>query len=636
MKTLFIAALCLGLLACYAEAKKVFAHFMVGNTAHYDQSTWETEMGLAQGSRIDAFALNIAAGETMNDKQIPLAFAAAKARGFQLLFSFDYAGGREGGWTPAEVLALLRTHGTQGTYVKHNNLPLVSTFEGPDRANDWNDIKRQFNCFFVPDWSSKGAAVAIGLGGGVADGLFNWAAWPDRGSKDTYVDASYKVALKGKPYMMPVSPWFYTNLPGYDKNWLWRGETLWYERWVQALHVQPEWIQIISWNDYGESHYIAPIRGEASLLALDDKHGQAPINYVSGIEHGAWRAFLPYLIELYRSGTASVSQEGLNVWYRLQPRSAGCNDGGTTAFTATHMQPEGPWYTGLTDGVFFAALLGSTATAEVTVGGQVFKPTWHYIPEGGVGVYFGYVHTQATGSVRVEIKRNGGTVVGLTGDKPIAGCQDGYFNFNPAVYGVMGPSISPRSPPMKIDKDTPCIKGTGIGDFQELCENACNFNYCPIEACMCTQWGKDRGVGLVRGPPGYPAAGRDSNFEGLCAVTCSYGIVGVCPANKCGKVKLPTIISKVSPFTAPSCTSGRAVVTVPGDQKALDQICAFGCKHGYCPTALCTCDSIGTLLLPEPTTFTGEKPGFRSVRVAARLLCRYTCGWGVCPAPVCK
>lgn len=33
--------------------------------------------------------------------------------------------------------------------------------------------------------------------------------------------------------MMPISPWFFTNLPGYDKNWLWRrGDMLWYDRWV--------------------------------------------------------------------------------------------------------------------------------------------------------------------------------------------------------------------------------------------------------------------------------------------------------------------------------------------------------------------------------------------------------------------
>jgi hypothetical protein len=58
--------------------------------------------------------------------------------------------------------------------------------------------------------------------------------------------------------MAPVSPWFYTNLPGYDKNWLWRGDSLWVDRWNQLIagEFQPEFVQIISWNDYGESHYI--------------------------------------------------------------------------------------------------------------------------------------------------------------------------------------------------------------------------------------------------------------------------------------------------------------------------------------------------------------------------------------------
>jgi hypothetical protein len=45
---------------------------------------------------------------------------------------------------------------------------------------------------------------------------------------NTYVDASYLQFLNDTSpdlkYMMPVSPWFFTNLPGYNKNWLWRGE----------------------------------------------------------------------------------------------------------------------------------------------------------------------------------------------------------------------------------------------------------------------------------------------------------------------------------------------------------------------------------------------------------------------------
>lgn len=55
--------------------------------------------------------------------------------------------------------------------------------------------------------------------------------------------------------MMPVSPWFYTNLPQFNKNWLWRGDDLWYDRWEEVIFWQPDLVEIISWNDWGESHY---------------------------------------------------------------------------------------------------------------------------------------------------------------------------------------------------------------------------------------------------------------------------------------------------------------------------------------------------------------------------------------------
>jgi len=67
----------------------------------------------------------------------------------------------------------------------------------------------------------------------------------------TVGDESYVAALGGKPYMMPVSPWFFTNLPGYGKNWVWRGDDLWYDRWQQVLEISPEFVEIITWNDYG-------------------------------------------------------------------------------------------------------------------------------------------------------------------------------------------------------------------------------------------------------------------------------------------------------------------------------------------------------------------------------------------------
>lgn len=67
----------------------------------------------------------------------------------------------------------------------------------------------------------------------------------------TYPDASYYDFLGSKPYMITVSPWFYTNLPGYSKNWLWRGDDLWFQYWQQVISLdrQPDYVQIISWND---------------------------------------------------------------------------------------------------------------------------------------------------------------------------------------------------------------------------------------------------------------------------------------------------------------------------------------------------------------------------------------------------
>lgn len=119
-------------------------------------------MALAITANIDAFALNIAAGSATNALQIPGAFEAASAVGFELFFSFDYAG--NGAWAKADVLSLLAEYASNGVYFHHNGAqPLVSTFEGPASAADWVEIKATTGCFFIPDWSSLGAAPALAL-----------------------------------------------------------------------------------------------------------------------------------------------------------------------------------------------------------------------------------------------------------------------------------------------------------------------------------------------------------------------------------------------------------------------------------------------------------------------------------------
>lgn len=213
-------------------------------------------------------------------------------------------------------------------------------------------------------------------GYGTVDRLFSWAAWPS-GPQDmnTQVDVSYLKHLnksEGQVYMMPVSPWFYINLPGYGKNWLWRGDNLWHNCWQEVLSVRPEFIEIISWNDYGESYYIGPLyKGGYELF----RTGKAPFNYAENMPHNGWRTLLPFIISTYKNGHAEVKQESLVVWYHTTPGSA-CGTGGTLVNTQSHAQIEFSPLEVVADCIFYSALLTEYATPEVIIGSTTQKGTW--------------------------------------------------------------------------------------------------------------------------------------------------------------------------------------------------------------------------------------------------------------------
>jgi hypothetical protein len=206
----------------------------------------------------------------------------------------------------------------------------------------------------------------------------------------TEVDASYVfyLDLAKKPYMMPVSPFFYTNLPGQNKNWLWTGDHLWNDRWNQVWFEKPEFVEIITWNDYGESSYVGPLDSR-QVDFFGPTLGNAPLNYTTDMPHEKLLMFLPYLIQTYKNDIASVSQEGIQTWYRINPNGA-CGDGGTTGNTASHGQTIYKPSEMLEDKIFYSALLGSKdATVTITIGDYSVKGDWSTTPDGGVGIYHG-------------------------------------------------------------------------------------------------------------------------------------------------------------------------------------------------------------------------------------------------------
>ncbi|EGO56249.1 hypothetical protein NEUTE1DRAFT_146972 [Neurospora tetrasperma FGSC 2508] len=613
------------LLACaQVQAKAVFAHFMVENAKSWSVDQWKVDMRLAQAAHIDGFALNIRADDTTSGVSLSRAFDAADELGFKVILSFDYAGGGPWGANLVSSMILLYS-GYDSYYIDKQGRPVVSTFEGPAQAGTWQYIIKKTNAAFIPDWSSLGAKAALEAAPCVPEGLFSWAPWP-WGNTDgnTYVDASYiefmetaeKNCAMDMQYMMPASPWFYTNLPGYKKNWLWRGDDLWFDRWEQIRFMNPDYVEIISWNDFGESHHIGPLYVEV---------GKAPFNYALDMPHDGWRELLPFTIDLYKTGVATIEQEKLVAWYRVTSKNAACNDGWTTGNTASQLQLEFTPQDVVQDKIFYSALLASSQPVTVTVGGVNVGATWTKTPSGGAGIYHGSVDFGSnTGAVVV-------TVGSMTVNKrPIAAnCDDtnGYTNWNAFVASTTGASVSATV----NSTQWVCVEGTAAAGFDELCAFTCKYGYCPVGACLCTKMGPGNklpgpetpGFGTV----GFPAKGRTASYGGLCSFACNYGYG--CPNAYCDTVEHELVIPSVSPFTPDACTSGVG-------EGGLGGLCSFSCNFGFCPIHSCTCTSTGALHVPPGAsdTITGKADPSVDERTYGPL-CEFACSRGYCPEGAC-
>ncbi|KAI1098371.1 glycoside hydrolase family 71 protein [Jackrogersella minutella] len=341
-----------------SSSRQVFAHYMVGLTSGQSQDQWQNDIAEAKSAGIDGFALNVGSADSWNGEQLQLAYDTAASNSFSLFLSFDMAASS---WTVDQVVSLVNQYKGASSQLKVNGKPFVSTFEGPAWADNWASVRSSTgDIFLVPDWSSLGAQ---GVGGKLAqiDGAFNWGAWPDANQYTitTGNDQAYQSALQGKPYMMGVSPYFYTDLPQYNKNWYSSSDSLWYDRWQQVLEIQPDYIEIITWNDFGESSYINdPVAAQIVSGAE---------TYVDGFGHSAFRFILPYFISAYKAGNANVDlpSEGAVAWYRTTA-AAVCGDGGTVWGQGGSASAAG----GTKDVISIIVLSNSPSDITVDIGGS--------------------------------------------------------------------------------------------------------------------------------------------------------------------------------------------------------------------------------------------------------------------------
>ncbi|PQE15541.1 alpha-1,3-glucanase mutanase protein [Rutstroemia sp. NJR-2017a WRK4] len=567
--------------AAVATPRYVFAHFMVGIVQDYTLSDWKTDMSYAQEIGIDAFALNCASIDSYTPTQLALAYQAASEVGFHVFISFDFAYWNNGNTN--NITDYMNKYASHPGQMQYNGGAVVSTFVG-DNFN-WAPVKAGTNhsIFAIPMMQDPVEVTYLQTG---FDGAFSWLAWPTDGGNSiipgpmtTVWDDKFLKNLAGRPYMAPVSPWFSTHFN--SKNWVFISEELITDRWNQMLTMQPALIEIISWNDYGESHYIGP----AEPHHTDDGSSQ----WADGFPHDGWRIISKPYIAAYKAGatTPSVTQDQLVYWYRPTPKDIRCTND-------TLGPPNGIQY--LADEIFVTTLLKSPATLIVTSGSNT--PVAINVPAGIVTTNF----TMGVGNQYFQVTRNGSPILSGYGGLNIANtCQK--YNYNAYVGSLNGTSnagpppgtttstssqptttststssSSTSSPPptttttssststtssststsstststkptttttststststSSTSSSSPsptqpsvCIAGTGPGNYIGLCSFCCNFGYCPPGPCTCTAYGAPVPAPPTTGQNGYPLPGEDNSYLGLCSYACNHGY---CPGTAC-------------------------------------------------------------------------------------------------------
>ncbi|KZP29409.1 glycoside hydrolase family 71 protein [Athelia psychrophila] len=217
-----------------------------------------------------------------------------------------------------------------------------------------------------------------------------------------------------------VSPWFFTHYgpSSYNKNWIFYADYQWNSRWEQVLQLAPQFVEIVTWNDFSESHYIGPLHPSDTSVYAGGSAGA--VQWVTGFPHDAWRDIAAPYIAAYKAGATSptVTTEELVYYYRPNPKNAGCSDSVT--------QPTG--YQDDGDSIFVIVMAKSAGTVVITSGST---STSISVPAGITTVSA----PMSTGVQSFALTRSGATV--LSGTSPLqvtSSCS--VYNFNAHSGGL--------------------------------------------------------------------------------------------------------------------------------------------------------------------------------------------------------
>jgi glucan endo-1,3-alpha-glucosidase len=319
----------------------VFAHYMVCIPRAGGDATvadYEREIRDAQARGIDGFALNCG-GWTLHEPHYEartlLIYEAAKqlGTGFKLFLSADYSTGLTLEET-RDMIATFRDHPNQ---FRWQGKPVLSTFAGEGADNsagraliayldrEFPDGKRGHDVCFVPYFYPRPNITEIPRQEHVdqvfrdfpgLDGYFYFGA---AGTGPALAEANGLLADKwtgaGKVFMASVTP-YYRGFGGNFRCYETRGFEGMAAEWEAAIRHRATWVEIVTWNDWGEASYVCPFGAPADTELWDGHWGRE-------LSHTAYLDASRYYIQWFKTGTPPpIPRDELYYFYRPHPKAA--------------------------------------------------------------------------------------------------------------------------------------------------------------------------------------------------------------------------------------------------------------------------------------------------------------------------
>lgn len=161
-------------------------------------------------------------------------------------------------------------------------------------------------------------------------------------------------------------------------------------------------VELLTWNDYGESHYVGPIEGAQPEYTT----------WATGFNHTGWLAMTNYYASAFRTGSyPTITQDELYIWARPHTKNAQASNDPMGPPTNYQLTEDKMW------AVVFAT---QPATVTLTTG----SPQTFDVPAGVTKLSLAL---QPGAGMSGSVSRNGNTVVDVQ--------APGYtFETNPTTY----------------------------------------------------------------------------------------------------------------------------------------------------------------------------------------------------------